>query len=475
MNLKTVIGIEMHTALNTKTKIFSNSLNTYSNTPNMAVSNIDLAHPGTLPYLNKETVYKAITMALSLNCEVADTLIFDRKCYFYPDLAKGYQITQDTLPIGLSGNLDIEVGNRLVNIKIADIHLEEDTASLDHFNDYSLLDFNRAGTPLLEIVTEPCISSADEAVAFLEQVRNIYKYTGVSNADTKKGEVRCDLNISMHEEGSSTFGTRVEIKNVNSFSNVRDAINYEIKRQSDLIKSGNKEKIIKETRRWDEEKEMTVCMREKSDALDYRFHVDPNIPKIKIDNDLIENIKKTIPELPLARKEKYINDYDLSAYDAGVLIKDKDISDYFEKCLTLGIDPKEASNWITSELMGYLNKENIEISDCYLTPERLFIILNNLNNKTINSKQAKDLFNLVLEEEREPIDLIIKYNMKQIDNKDELEIIIKEILNNNENQVKEYKEGKTNLFDYFVGQTMKETKGKANPELVKEILLQLLK
>ena len=287
MNLKTVIGIEMHTALNTKTKIFSNSLNTYSNTPNMAVSNIDLAHPGTLPYLNKETVYKAITMALSLNCEVADTLIFDRKCYFYPDLAKGYQITQDTLPIGLSGNLDIEVGNRLVNIKIADIHLEEDTASLDHFNDYSLLDFNRAGTPLLEIVTEPCISSADEAVAFLEQVRNIYKYTGVSNADTKKGEVRCDLNISMHEEGSSTFGTRVEIKNVNSFSNVRDAINYEIKRQSDLIKSGNKEKIIKETRRWDEEKEMTVCMREKSDALDYRFHVDPNIPKIKIDNDLI--------------------------------------------------------------------------------------------------------------------------------------------------------------------------------------------
>lgn len=470
MALKVVIGLEMHCELNTKTKVFSKSLNGYNDSPNSLVTAIDLAFPGTLPIVNKEAVKKAIKMALCLNCEIPDILLFDRKNYYYPDVPKNYQLTQNTKPIGINGKIDVELDGELIPVTIHDIHLEEDTASLDHYFDYSLIDYNRAGVPLLEVVTDPCIYSPEAAVAFLEHMRNIYKYTDCSEADTKKGQIRCDVNVSLMEEDATELGTKVEVKNVNSFSNVHAAILYEIKRQTELIESGNKAEIIQETRRWDDETQTTIRMREKVESVDYKYYVDANIPKIKISKEWIEEIKSEIPLLPLERKAKYIEDYNLSAYDAGVLVKTKEISDYFEKCLELGADPKEASNWITSQIMGYLNKYDIEIQDIYLTPERLLVILNHLTKGTISSKQAKDLFFTVLEEQEEPDILIEKHNIKQIDNADELESIITKILENNPSQIEEYKAGKSNLFDYFVGQTMKETKGKANPVKVKEIL-----
>ncbi len=474
MALKVVIGLEMHCELNTATKVFSKSKNEYNDLPNSAVTPIDLAFPGTLPILNKEAVKKAIKMAMCLNCEIPDVLLFDRKNYYYPDLPKSYQITQNTKPIGINGKIDIEVDGELVPITIHDIHLEEDTASLDHFFDYSLIDYNRAGVPLLEIVTDPCIYSPEAAVAFLEYLRNIYKYTDCSEADTKKGQIRCDVNVSLMEENSTELGTKVEIKNVNSFSNVHASILYEIDRQTKLIEDGNKDQIIQETRRWDDETGTTVRMREKVESVDYKYYVDPNIPKIKLEQSWLDEIRAEIPALPLERKNNYITEYGLSDYDAGVIVKTKENSDYFEECLELGIDPKEASNWITSQIMGYLNKYELEINEFYLTPKRLLKILDPLKKGTISSKQAKDLFFKVLEEQEEPETLIKKHNMVQLDDEDELDKIITKILENNQSQVEEYKAGKTNMFDYFVGQTMKETRGKANPIKVKEILLDKL-
>ncbi|MDD2238481.1 MAG: Asp-tRNA(Asn)/Glu-tRNA(Gln) amidotransferase subunit GatB [Bacilli bacterium] len=475
MALKVVIGLEMHCELNTKTKVFSKSLNNYNDIPNSSVTAIDLAFPGTLPIVNKEAVKKAIKMALCLNCKIPEELIFDRKNYYYPDVPKNYQITQNTKPIGLNGKINVEVNNELVPITIHDIHLEEDTASLDHYFDYSLIDYNRSGVPLLEIVTDPCIYSPEAAVAFLEHLRNIYKYTDCSEADTKKGQIRCDVNVSLKEENATELGTKVEVKNVNSFSNVYAAILYEIKRQTELIEAGKNNEIIQETRRWDEESGATIRMREKVESIDYKYYVDPNIPKIKIEKEWIEEIKSEIPLLPLERKTKYIEDYNLSSYDAGVLVKTKEVSDYFEECLELGMNPKEASNWITSQIMGYINKYDIEITDIFLTPKRLLKIINFLNNNTISSKQAKELFFLVLEEKEEPEVLIKKYGIEQIVNNEELLAIIQNIVDNNQSQIEEYKAGKTKVFDYFIGMIMKETKGKANPVKVKEILLSKLK
>ncbi|MDD2409632.1 MAG: Asp-tRNA(Asn)/Glu-tRNA(Gln) amidotransferase subunit GatB [Bacilli bacterium] len=474
MALKVVIGLEMHCELNTKTKVFSKSLNNYNDIPNSSVTAIDLAFPGTLPIVNKEAVKKAIKMALCLNCEIPKVLIFDRKNYYYPDVPKNYQITQNTKPIGINGKIDVEVNNELVPITIHDIHLEEDTASLDHYFDYSLIDYNRSGVPLLEIVTDPCIYCPEAAVAFLEHLRNIYKYTDCSEADTKKGQIRCDVNVSLKEENSTELGTKVEVKNVNSFSNVYAAILYEIKRQTELIEAGKNNEIIQETRRWDEESGTTIRMREKVESIDYKYYVDANIPKIKIEKEWIEEIKSEIPLLPLERKAKYIKDYNLSSYDSGVLVKAKEVSDYFEECLELGINPKEASNWITSQILGYINKHDVEIDDIFLTPKRLLNILNYLNKGTISSKQAKELFYLILDEKEEPEILIKKYGIEQIDNDEELLLIIQNILDNNQNQIEEYKAGKTKVFDYFVGIIMKETKGKANPVKAKEILLSKL-
>ena len=469
-----VIGLEMHCELKSNSKVFSSARNSYSEIPNVNIAPVDMAFPGTLPVVNKKCVADALKMSMTLNCKQPEYMYFDRKNYYYPDLPKGYQITQMNAPVGVDGKIEIEVNDKLIPVYIHDIHLEEDAASLDHFFDTSNIDYNRAGVPLLELVTEPCFHSADEAVAFLEHMRRVYQYCDVSEADTKKGQIRCDVNVSIMDEDATELGTKVEIKNVNSFGGVHDAIVYEIKRQTKLKEEGRYSEVEQETRRWDEESGTTIHMRSKVDAIDYKYFVEPNIPKYKISKEWLEELRKEIPRLALERKQDYIKNYGLSSYDAEVLVKDKEISDYFEECLNLKIDAKSATNWITTQILGYINKYDLSINDLYLTPARLKDLIDETDKGTISSKQAKDIFFKVIEEKKDIKDFISKDNA-QISDKDELTKIIDEILANNPSQIEEYKNGKTNIFDYFVGQVMKNTRGKANPVLTKEILTEKLK
>lgn len=466
---KAVIGLEMHFELKSNSKVFSSARNSYSKTPNENVQAVDMAFPGTLPVANKYNIKQALMASIILHCKQPEYMYFDRKNYYYPDLPKGYQITQMDAPVGVDGYIDFECDGKIIRALVHDIHLEEDAASLEHLTDTSLIDYNRAGVALLELVTEPCLSSANEAVAFLEHMRSIYRYCDISEADTKKGQFRCDVNVSIMNEDASVLGTRVEIKNVNSFGGVRDSILYEIKRQSKLKDEGKYEEVVQETRRWDEDSMSTIRMRSKEDAIDYKYFVEPNIPKYKVTKEWLEEIKSEIPVLAIERKKNYIEKYGLSEYDATVIVKEKEISDYFEECLSLGIDAKTAANWVTVNIVGELNREEIELSDFFITPKLLKQIIEPLVKGTISSKQAKEIFIKSLETKKEPSTFITS-DMTQISDEGELTKIIVEILDNNQTQIEQYKSGKDNLFDYFVGQVMKNTRGKANPVMTKEIL-----
>ena len=470
---KVVIGLEMHCELKSNSKAFSPSKNAYSNLTNSNVNEIDLGFPGILPSVNIQCVKNAIKMALILNCKIPQYMMFDRKNYYYPDLPKGYQITQFNQPVGTNGQIKIKYKDKFLDIGIHDIHLEEDAAAMEHKENCSLINYNRAGVPLLELVTTPCFHSAEEVVAFLEYMRSIYQYTDISDADTKKGQVRCDVNISIMEPNATEFGTRVEIKNVNSFSNVFDAINYEIKRQSELKSSGRYDEVKQETRRFDEQQGITIVMRTKEDDIDYRYFIDPNIPKYEITKQWKDEIKKEIPRLHFERKEEYINKYGLSEEDANILVKEKSLSDYFEKCLELNISPQEACNWINVNILGYMNKHNLSINEIFLTPKMLAFLLENFKKQIISSKQVKEIFFKVLDEKKEPQHFVTK-DSSQISDSKQLEQIIMQIINDNSEQVQQYKSGKERLFDFFVGQVMKITKGKANPNITKEILQQKL-
>ena len=466
---KAVIGLEMHCELKSNSKVFSSACNSYNEIANDNVRPVDMAFTGTLPVVNKECIRKALLMSMVLNCKQPEYMYFDRKNYYYPDLPKGYQITQMHNPVGVDGSITIECDGYDKEVLIHDIHLEEDAASLDHLYDVSLIDYNRAGVPLLELVTEPCLNSADEAVTFLETMRRIYQYCDVSEADSKKGQIRCDVNVSIMDPDAKELGTKVEIKNVNSFSNVHDAIEYEIKRQSELKDAGRYDEVEQETRRFDEESGTTIRMRSKVDAIDYKYFVEPNIPKYRIDKKWLEEIRATIPMLPRDRKAKYIKEFGLSEYDANIIIKEKDYADYFEECVNLGMDAKTAANWLTVHIIAYLSKYDITLEEFYLKPSLLKQLIDEQVKGTISSKQAKEIFFKSLEEEKEPKTYISKDNA-QITDRGEIDSIITTILQNNPNQIEQYKNGKTNLFDYFVGQVMKETRGKANPVLTKEIL-----
>lgn len=475
----TKIGLEMHCEVSeTKTKCFSAGENSYTDIPNCNISPVDMAFPGTLPVVNKETVRMSLMLSMILKCSQPEYFYFERKNYYYPDLPKGFQITQETKPIpaGIYGEVEFECNGLLKKIRVNNLHLEEDSASLDHYYDTSNINYNRAGVPLLELVTEPDFHSAEEAVAFLEHMRSIYQYAGISEADSTKGQIRCDVNVSLmdankDENDPSNWGTKVEIKNVNSFGGVRDAINYEIYRQTEILDKG--EKVLQETRRWDEESGTTKFMRSKVDAIDYKYFVEPNIPKFKITKEWLDEIRASIPELAMDRKKKYIDEYGLSSYDAGVLVKEKAISDYYEECVKLGIDAKQAANWVTVNIVGELNKEDTSILEFYITPSMLKQITDGINSGTLSSKQAKEVFFKALEEKKEPKNFISKENA-QISDKNELTRIVCEIMDNSSVQIEQYKAGKTNLFDYFVGQVMKNTRGKANPVMTKEIITEEL-
>ena len=471
------IGLEMHCEVSlTNTKAFSSAKNEYTDIPNSNIRPVDMAFPGTLPVINKEAVRMALMASMILDCKQPEYMYFERKNYYYPDLPKGFQITQETkpIPVGIYGKVTFECDGQEKTVRINNLHLEEDAASLDHFYTTSNIDYNRAGVPLLELVTEPDLHTADEAVAFLEHMRSIYQYAHISEADSKKGQIRCDVNVSIMDEDKDEFdpknwGTKIEIKNVNSFGGVRDAINYEIKRQTELKENGQYEQMEQQTRRWDEDSASTIYMRSKVDAIDYKYFVEPNIPKFKISESWLEEIRKSIPELAYEKKKRYINEFGLSEYDATVLTKEKSVSDYFDECVKLGADAKMATNWVTVQLLGYTNKNEININDTFVTPYRLKIILDYLKKGMISSKQAKEVFFKVLEERKEPTEFINEQNA-QVSDEELLNEIIDKILQNNQSQIEAYKSGRTNLFDYFVGQVMKETRGKANPVITKEIL-----
>ena len=464
---KLVIGLEMHAEMKSTTKVFSPSSNVYNKMANVNINEIDLAFPGFMPSLNEECVKKAVEMALILKCDVAKYMIFDRKNYYYPDLPKGYQITQNTRPVGINGNLEVSLNGSKFNVEILDIHLEEDAAALDHLPTFSLIDYNRAGVPLLETVTAPCMHSADEAIAFLETMCRIYKYTGISEADTKKGQIRCDVNVNLMDDNGNYITPKVEIKNVNSLANVKLAILYEEKRQLESLK--NNEPLYQETRRFDETSGTTVHMRSKADAIDYKYFVEPNIPPYEITDEFVENIRKTIPVLADIRKDNYMNNLGLDEYNANILIKDINIANYFEKCVEVGIKPIIAANYINGIITSYINEKDININDFYLKPEYLKQINDAKESGILSSKGVKEVFYKSLEEEKEPKNFISKEDA-QVSDENLIESIIDRILSSHEKEILEYKNGRANIFDFFVGQVMKETRGKANPIITKDLL-----
>lgn len=464
MAYKAVIGLEFHCEMSSYSKVYSPARNGYSKLSNEYIAPIDMGFPGTLPMLNSECVNKAIEMAMILNCKIPEYMEFDRKNYFYPDMPKNYQITQFFNPVGTNGKIEYEVNGEKKTALIHDIHLEEDAASLDHYYDTSNIDYNRAGVPLLELVTEPCFSNADEAVAFLEHVKSIYQYTGISECDTKKGQIRADVNVSIMDENDTKLGTKVETKNVNSFANIRATIEYEIKRQSELKASGHYDEVIQETRRFNEETMSTIHMRNKVDEEDYKYFTEPNIPRFKITEELKNNIKKRIPILAHERKDKYINEYNLSNYDASVLVKDKKISDYFEECVSLCNDAKSSCNWITTRIMGELNKsDNNTIDNIFIRPNMIADLVNLINSKKITNNQGKEVFTKMLEEKLTPEEIVKKYEMEVIVDEGFIDNLVNEVISENEKEIEAYHNGRTNMLDYLVGQVMKKSKGKANP------------
>ena len=374
------------------------------------------------------------------------------------------------------GKIEIDVNGTKKEVLIHDIHLEEDAASLDHYYNTSTIDYNRAGVPLLELVTEPCLHSADEALAFLEHIKSIYEYTDISECDTKKGQIRADVNVSIMDENDTEFGTKVEVKNVNSFDSIRKTINYEIKRQSELKAAGRYDEVVQETRRWDDESGTTIHMRSKADAIDYKYFAEPNIPKYKITKELLDEIRSKIPVLAYERKQKYINEYGLSDYDAGVLTKNKKISDYFDSCIKLGSDAKSACNWITTRIMGELNKsEENTIEDLFITPEMLSELIKLINDKKITNNQGKEVFTHMLEEHLAPLEIVKKYDMGVLEDSNLIESLVNEVISENEKAITDYHNGRTNMLDYLVGQVMKKSRGKANPVEAKEKLLEKIK
>lgn len=465
-----VIGLEVHCELKSNSKNFSSSKNGEGDV-NTNLSVIDIGYPGILPVVNKEAVRKSIMVALALNCNIPEKLIFDRKNYYYPDLPKGYQITQFANPIGTNGYVMINVDGEDKKITIQDTHLEEDTANMDHLSTYSLIDYNRAGVPLLETVTDPCINSSKEAIAYLETLRNMFLYLDVSDARADLGQIRVDVNVSLKKENDDKLGTRVEMKNINSFSTVKEAIEVEIKRQMDILESGGV--IEQETRRYDEVNKTTVFMRGKSDAVDYKYYIEPNIPPIKLRKEFIDEIRSKMPILEYDRKNKYINEYGISNVDASTLTKDKKLSDYFESIISFGANPKETSNVITSFLLGYLNKNYKNISDINISSNEFSDIIKMMSSGKISNKQVKDIFTKALDENISVLDVAQSIGT-QISDKEEIRKIINNVFNENPKVIEDYKAGK-NVNGFIMGLIMKKTSGKVNPGVTNMVLMEELK
>lgn len=470
MQFETIIGLEVHVELKTDSKIFSSSPNHFGAEPNMNTTVIDLGYPGVLPVINKKVVDYAMKAAMALNCEINSDTKFDRKNYFYPDNPKAYQISQFDKPIGENGWIDIEVNGETKRIGITRIHMEEDAGKLNHGNGYSLVDINRQGTPLVEIVSEPDIRTPEEAYAYLEKLKSIIQYTGVSDCKMEEGSLRCDANISLRPVGQKEFGTKTELKNLNSFNFVRKGLEHEEKRQAEVLSAGGV--IEQETRRFDEATSTTILMRVKEGSDDYRYFPEPDLMDLYIDEDWKARIRAEIPELPDARKKRYVEELGLPAYDAAVLTVTKEMADFFEATVKAGADAKQASNWIMGEVSAYLKAESKELHEVALTPEGLAGMIKLIENGTISSKIAKQVFKELIENGGDAEKIVKEKGLVQISDESALLPIIAEILDNNPQSIEDYKNGKGKAIGFLVGQAMKATKGQANPPLLNKLLVQ---
>ncbi len=469
-----VIGLEVHAQLKTKSKIFAPDKNEFGQEPNSLTSEITLGMPGVLPVLNKEVVNMGILTGLALNCEIPARCKFDRKQYFYPDLPKGYQISQYDEPICVNGYLDIK-GKR---IGITRAHLEEDAGKLVHAgadglagSSYSLVDLNRAGTPLLEIVSEPDMRSSEEARNYMEELRNIVRYIGVCDGNLEEGSMRCDANISIMPKGSTKFGTRAEIKNVNSFSALQRAIEYEIDRQIEIVEEGGE--VVQETRLWDDNSRETRSMRGKEDAHDYRYFPEPDLMPLEISREWVQSVRDKMPELPSQKRERY-KGLGLSEYDANVIVEQMGLALFFDKVLELGATPKIAVNFIMGEIAAYLKENHIEITETKLTPENLAELISLIEKGTISNNIGKQILIDMMKDGTKAAEIVEKRGLSQISDEGAIKAIVQKIVDANPAQVEAYKNGKTNLLGFFVGQVMKETKGRANPKTVNDLIKEII-
>lgn len=474
MKYEAVIGLEVHTELQTKTKIFCSCRTSFGADPNTNVCPVCLGLPGVLPVLNKKVLEYAVRAGLALNCEISRFSKFDRKNYYYPDLPKNFQTSQFDLPICEHGYLDVEVEGEKRRIRITRAHMEEDAGKLVHHgtsitdSDYSLVDYNRTGTPLLEIVSEPDMRSAKEAVAYMEKMRAILQYVGISDCRMEEGSLRCDANVSVRPVGQKELGTKTEIKNINSFKGVERAIEYEAMRQAELLEDGGK--VVQETRTWDEKEGVTKSMRTKEEANDYRYFPEPDLVPFTVSDEYIENIRKSLPELPDARKERYMKEFGLSSEDAVFMTNDKATADYFETAVDAGADPKACVNWLMGEFASQLSTDGIEIAKAPVSAENLAALLKLISKGTISGKIAKKVFATMWKEGGNPEEIVKAQGLVQISDTAELSKLVDEVVGKNPKAVEDFKAGKKKAVGALVGQIMKATKGKANPRVINELL-----
>ena len=470
MEYEAIIGLEVHAQLLTKTKIFCSCSTEFGAPPNTHTCPVCLGMPGVLPVLNRKVVDYTIRMALAINCTIARESRFARKNYFYPDLPKGYQISQYELPIAEHGHVFIEVNGKRRRIGITRIHMEEDAGKLIHdpHRPVSAVDFNRTGVPLIEIVSEPDIRTPEEAGAYLRQLRAILQYLEICDGNMEEGSFRCDANVSIRPVGTDTFGTRAELKNMNSFKHVENALIYEIERQEGVVEDGRK--LVQETRLWDEAKGVTVSMRGKEEAHDYRYFPDPDLLPLVIDEGWTEEIRSTLPELPDEKRARFVEAYGIPLYDAQVLTSSRPLADYFEACAEHFPEPKIISNWVMGSILGMLKAENKTIEESPVSPERLAELLRLIDSGVISGKIAKTVFDEMVSSGKPPETIVQEKGLVQVTDTDAITDVVKQVVSNHEKEVSDYRAGKTKLFGFFVGQVMKATRGKANPKMVNEIL-----